>query len=84
MARRNGAAADPLLRDRLGRAWIGLQVVREQVLSMLVSTDQPAPAGDSVVKLLWSRWHRDLGELAVDVLGLIANHALGLPRQARS
>ena len=35
VARRNGAAGDPLLRDRLARAWIGLQVMREQVLSML-------------------------------------------------
>ncbi len=125
VARRNGAAADPLLRDRLARAWIGLQVMREQVLSMLDSTDQAvpaAPAADSVVKLLWSRWHRDLGELAMDVLGpasmvaqgppydlddwqrlhlfsrsdtiyggsqeiqlgIIADRALGLPRQARS
>jgi alkylation response protein AidB-like acyl-CoA dehydrogenase len=122
LARRNGAAANPLLRDRLARAWIGLQVMREQVLSMLGSTDQAAPAGDSVVKLLWSRWHRDLGELAMEVLGpssliaqgspydldewqrlhlfsradtiyggsqeiqlgIIADRALGLPRQARS
>jgi alkylation response protein AidB-like acyl-CoA dehydrogenase len=122
VARRNGAVADPLLRDRLARAWIGLQVMREQVLSMLDSTDQAAPAGDSVVKLLWSRWHRDLGELAMDVLGpasmvaagppydlddwqrlhlfsradtiyggsqeiqlgIIADRALGLPRQGRS
>jgi len=121
-ARRNGAAADPLLRDKLARAWIGLQVMREQVLTMLDSADQAAPAGDSVVKLLWSRWHRDLGELAMEVLGpasmvadgppydlddwqrlylfsradtiyggsqeiqlgIIADRALGLPRQARS
>ena len=122
VARRNGAAGDPLLRDRLARAWIGLQVMREQVLSMLDSTDQGGPAGDSVVKLLWSRWHRELGELAMDVLGppsliahgppydlddwqrlhlfsradtiyggsqeiqlgIIADRALGLPRQARA
>ena len=122
VARRNGAATNPLLRDRLARAWIGLQVMREQVLSMLGSTDQAVPAGDSVVKLLWSRWHRELGELAMEVLGpssmiaqgppydldewqrlhlfsradtiyggsqeiqlgIIADRALGLPRQARS
>jgi alkylation response protein AidB-like acyl-CoA dehydrogenase len=122
VARRNGAAGDPLLRDRLARAWIGLQVMREQVLSMLDGTDQGGPAGDSVVKLLWSRWHRELGELAMDVLGppsliahgppydlddwqrlhlfsradtiyggsqeiqlgIIADRALGLPRQARA
>ena len=124
-ARRNGAAADPLLRDRLARAWIGLQVMREQVLAMLDGAEEAetggAAAAASVVKLLWSRWHRDLGELAMEVLGpasmlaqghpyelddwqrlhlfsradtiyggsqeiqlgIIAERALGLPRQAR-
>jgi alkylation response protein AidB-like acyl-CoA dehydrogenase len=123
-ARRNGMAADPLVRDRLARAWIGLQVMREQVLSMLDNADTDASSGSadaSVVKLLWSRWHRDVGELAMDVLGpssmlaaapagdlddwqrlylfsradtiyggsqeiqlgIIADRALGLPRQAR-
>ena len=33
LARQTGAAGDPALRDRLGRAWIGLQVMREQVLA---------------------------------------------------
>jgi alkylation response protein AidB-like acyl-CoA dehydrogenase len=69
LARRTGAAADPLVRDRLARAWIGLQVMREQVLSMLDNQDAGAQADASIVKLLWSRWHRDLGELAMDVLG---------------
>jgi alkylation response protein AidB-like acyl-CoA dehydrogenase len=67
VANGNGAARDPLLRDRLARAWIGLQVMREQMLTML---DDEAGAGDaSVVKLIWSRWHRELGELAMEVLG---------------
>jgi alkylation response protein AidB-like acyl-CoA dehydrogenase len=83
-ARRTGAAADPLLRDRLARAWIGLQVMREQVLAMLDNTSKPgtsttAAADASVVKLLWSRWHRALGELAMDVLGPSAMLAQGPP-----
>jgi alkylation response protein AidB-like acyl-CoA dehydrogenase len=125
-ARRTGAASDPLLRDRLARAWIGLQVMREQIITMLGSDGDPAAASSvtdsaSVVKLLWSSWHRDLGKLAMDVLGpssmlaqrppydlddwqrlylfsradtvyggsaeiqrgIIADRALGLPRQAR-
>jgi alkylation response protein AidB-like acyl-CoA dehydrogenase len=124
-ARASGAARDPLLRDKLARSWVGLQVMREQVLSMLDSdsgSDGAAAAAASVVKLLWSRWHRDLGELAMEVLGpssmltqeppyelddwqrlhlfsradtiyggsqeiqlgIIADRALGLPRQARA
>jgi alkylation response protein AidB-like acyl-CoA dehydrogenase len=90
-ARRNGAARDPLLRDKLARAWIGLQVMREQMLSMLDNADS-TDAGDeraaenaragadaSVVKLIWSRWHRDLGELAMEVLGPASMIAPGPP-----
>jgi alkylation response protein AidB-like acyl-CoA dehydrogenase len=122
-ARHNGAVRDPLLRDKLARAWIGLQVMREQMLAMLDRdpADAVAAADASVVKLIWSRWHRDLGELAMEVLGpasmlaqappydldewqrlflfsradtiyggsaeiqrgIIADRALGLPRQPR-
>jgi alkylation response protein AidB-like acyl-CoA dehydrogenase len=77
-ARRNGAVRDPLLRDRLARAWIGLQVMREQMLTML-DGDAPAAADASVVKLIWSVWHRDLGELAMQVLGPASMLAQGPP-----
>jgi alkylation response protein AidB-like acyl-CoA dehydrogenase len=82
-ARGNGTAADPLLRDRLARAWIGLQVMREQVLAMLDGAEEAGTGGAataaSVVKLLWSRWHRDLGELAMDILGPASMLAQGQP-----
>jgi alkylation response protein AidB-like acyl-CoA dehydrogenase len=78
-AKRTGAASDPLLRDRLARAWIGLQVMREQVLAMLSGETDPAAGGASAVKLIWSRWHRDLGELAMDILGPASMLAQGRP-----
>jgi alkylation response protein AidB-like acyl-CoA dehydrogenase len=78
-AKRTGAASDPLLRDRLARAWIGLQVMREQVLAMLSGETDPAAGGASAVKLIWSRWHRDLGELAMDILGPASMLAQGPP-----
>jgi alkylation response protein AidB-like acyl-CoA dehydrogenase len=65
-ARRTGASRDPLIRDRLARAWIGLRLIREYALDTL-GTDDPARA--SMLKVLWSRWHRDLGELAMDIVG---------------
>jgi alkylation response protein AidB-like acyl-CoA dehydrogenase len=67
-ARRTGAGTDPLLRDRLARAWIGLEVMRAYALDTL---GEPAGTGAeaSALKVLWSRWHRDLGELAMDVRG---------------
>jgi alkylation response protein AidB-like acyl-CoA dehydrogenase len=67
VARRTGAAADPLLRDQLARAWIGLEAVRAYALDTLGGDNAAAQA--SVLKILWSRWHQDLGELALAVLG---------------
>jgi alkylation response protein AidB-like acyl-CoA dehydrogenase len=69
LARHTGAAGDPVIRDRLARAWTGLAVIRAYALATLDGGD---PAEASILKILWSRWHRDLGELAVDVLGAAA------------
>jgi alkylation response protein AidB-like acyl-CoA dehydrogenase len=123
VAKRTGAAGDPLLASRLARAWIGLEVMRAHVLRVLAADPATATSAEpSVLKLLWSRWHQELGELAMEVLGapsmvgrgapydlddwqrlflfsradtiyggsdeiqrgIIADRALGLPRQARS
>ncbi|NIF85664.1 acyl-CoA dehydrogenase [Comamonas sp. Tr-654] len=67
LARRNGAARDPLLRQRLAKADMGLQTLRAHALR---SSDENTPFRvASVSKYAWSNWHRDLGELAMDVLG---------------
>ena len=118
-----GLAADPFNLRAVDKVYDIKTRSRHKPLSLLIaSTDQAVPAGDSVVKLLWSRWHRELGELAMEVLGpssliaqgppydlddwqrlhlfsradtiyggsqeiqlgIIADRALGLPRQARS
>jgi alkylation response protein AidB-like acyl-CoA dehydrogenase len=68
-ARRTGAVRDPLVRDRLARAWMGLQVMRWHALAMLTRPQEAAATSASLVKVAWSRWHRDLGALAMDVLG---------------
>jgi alkylation response protein AidB-like acyl-CoA dehydrogenase len=91
LARQTGAASDPLLRDKLARSWIGLQAMRAQALHTLTAgTDSgsgagPGPPGAatgaeaSVLKLLWSRWHQDLGELAMEVQGAPSMVARGAP-----
>jgi len=123
VAKRTGAVGDPLLAAKLARAWIGLEVMRAHALRVLAADPATATGAEpSVLKLLWSRWHQDLGELAMEVLGapsmvargapydlddwqrlflfsradtiyggsdeiqrgIIAERALGLPRQARS
>ena len=76
LAQRNGAADDPLIRERLARAWAGLRAMRSYALATMdVGVHQGRPPGDSyqgsdnVSKLLWANWHRDLGELAMAVMG---------------
>jgi alkylation response protein AidB-like acyl-CoA dehydrogenase len=75
IARRTEAGADPLIRDRLARAWIGLEVMRAYALDTLAQPAGATGAGGaaaaepSVLKVLWSRWHQALGELAMDVRG---------------
>jgi alkylation response protein AidB-like acyl-CoA dehydrogenase len=68
LARQTEAGTDPLLRDRLARAWVGLEVIRAYALDTL---GEPSGTGAeaSVLKVLWSRWHQALGELAMDVRG---------------
>ena len=69
LAQRNGAADDPLIRERLARAWVGLRAMRSYA-AMVDDRRHGGDTGqDNVSKLLWANWHRDLGELAMDVLG---------------
>jgi alkylation response protein AidB-like acyl-CoA dehydrogenase len=67
VAQRNGAADDPLIRERLTRAWAGLQAMRSYALATM---DVEQPGQDNVSKLLWANWHRDLGDLAMDIVGM--------------
>jgi alkylation response protein AidB-like acyl-CoA dehydrogenase len=69
-ARKTGAIDDPLIRDRLRQAWIEVEIMRLNALRSLSAKD-PAPTA-SIGKLFWSEWHRRLGELAMDVLGVKA------------
>lgn len=80
VARDNGAARDPLLRQRLAHAWMGLQIQRYNALRMLSRVEQPELAREAMItKLFWASWHRRLGKLAMDVLGPDAELADGAP-----
>ncbi|HYA68300.1 MAG TPA: acyl-CoA dehydrogenase family protein [Acidimicrobiales bacterium] len=70
VARKRGRASDPVLRQRLADSWIRLFILRANTLRSLSGVEGPvAPPEASVAKLYWSHWHRDLGELAMDVVG---------------
>jgi alkylation response protein AidB-like acyl-CoA dehydrogenase len=77
-ARANGKAADPVLRQRIARAEIGLRLMRYGALRMLSNTDHAAIDGAALTyKIQWATWRRELGELAMDVLGLEGQIAPG-------
>ncbi|MDN0073874.1 acyl-CoA dehydrogenase family protein [Crenobacter sp. SG2303] len=118
-ARKNGGAKIPVIRARLAEAALGLKVLRANALRMMSGADDGQLRREALsYKYAWSNWHRELGQLAADVLGpdgdvidgelnrlqqvylfsrsdtiyagtneiqlnLIAERALGLPREPR-
>jgi alkylation response protein AidB-like acyl-CoA dehydrogenase len=73
-ARANGTADDPIIRQRIAEAYIGLRIMRYSALRML-SGDGSLGPGAFTYKIYWATWHRKLGELAMDVLGPTAEVA---------
>jgi len=75
IARQNGSGKDPVLRQRIADAHIGLKIMRYNSMRML--SGSASSKGDDgslqkealIYKLYWATWHRNLGELAMDVLG---------------
>ena len=79
-AKRNGADRDPRIRQRLADAWIGLRLQRYNALRMLSRAEHPELAPEAMItKLFWATWHRELGKLAMDVLGPDAEVTQGEP-----
>ncbi len=80
IARENGAARDPVLRQRIAEAHIGLRTLRYNSLRMLSGGDDGSLSREAMIyKLCWSSWHRNLGKLAMDVLGPDAELLDGAP-----
>jgi alkylation response protein AidB-like acyl-CoA dehydrogenase len=77
-ARANGAAKDPLVRQRIAKAEIGLRLMRYGAMRMLSNTDHSRIDGAALTyKIQWATWRRSLGELAMDVLGQAGEIAEG-------
>ncbi|HEV7315045.1 acyl-CoA dehydrogenase family protein [Sphingopyxis sp.] len=69
-ARANGEAQNPLIRQRIAKAEIGLRLMRYGALRMLSETQGgKLNLAALTYKIQWATWRRDLGELAMDVLG---------------
>ncbi|MET0318759.1 MAG: acyl-CoA dehydrogenase IpdE1 [Rhodococcus fascians] len=80
LAKNTGAIDDPVIREKLTRSWVGLKTMRSYALATMDAEGAGQAAGkntagkntagkDSVSKLLWANWHRELGEIAMDVQG---------------
>ena len=69
-ARARGLTSDPLCRQRLAALWTRLRIMRWNALRALrVDEHVELPREAMINKLYWADLHRDMGELAVDVLG---------------
>ncbi|HLM63771.1 MAG TPA: acyl-CoA dehydrogenase family protein [Acidimicrobiales bacterium] len=73
VARRRGTNGDPIVRQRLARAHVGLEIMRLNALRTLSGSEGGTLGPAALVsKLYWATVHRALGELAMDVLGTAA------------
>jgi len=86
VAKQNGSAKDPVLRQRLADAHIGLKIMRYNSMRMLSGISSQGNDGSLqkealIYKLYWATWHRSLGELAMDVLGAEAEICESAPYQ---
>ena len=70
-AKASGRWDDPIVRQKLTESYIGLEVLRYNQLRMLtaLAADGVPGAEQSIGKLYWASWHRQLGELWMLVRG---------------
>ena len=79
-AQASGVGSDPVMRQRLADAWIGLRIMRFNALRTLSGNDgTELSRAASITKLYWATWHRALGKLAMDVLGADSEIAAEAP-----
>ena len=76
-AKRRGVTSSPVMRQRIAQMWIGLQLMKWNGLRSM-GDGVPGPEA-SISKLFWGTWHRDLGELAMDIGGMESQIAEGFP-----
>jgi len=71
VARKNGAADDPVIRQRLAKAYAGVKIMAYNGMRMQTQLSMTGVVGPeaSIGKLYWSTWHKSLGELSMDIAG---------------
>ena len=62
-----------------------MRLQRYNALRMLSGAEGAAPGRESMItKIFWATWHRDLGKLAMDVMGAQAEIADAAPYELNS
>ena len=74
-ARENGRIDDPVIRQRLAHAWSKVQIMKVNGWRSLSEVLHPKKdfgvmALGATNKMFWSEYHRDVMELAMDILGM--------------
>jgi alkylation response protein AidB-like acyl-CoA dehydrogenase len=71
LAKERGATADPVIRQRLARSHIKVEIMRYlglRSLTQFLNGHQPGPES-GIFKNFWSEHHQEVTQLAVDILG---------------
>lgn len=79
LAKSQGKASDPVIRQRLAWAHSQVEIMRflgMRTLTKFLQGEHPGPDA-SIFKLYWSEYHRKLTELSMDILGPDAMHVEG-------
>ncbi|HEV7730997.1 MAG TPA: acyl-CoA dehydrogenase family protein [Candidatus Binatia bacterium] len=71
VARENGAAADPVLRQRIAQHWLEVEITRLNNWRTLTRLQKKLPLGpeSSFIKLFWSEMSQRMHDTVMDVLG---------------
>lgn len=70
LAKTNGASKDPVIRQRIAKAHAELKIMKFGFRRTLAGAKAGQMVGsDYTSKIFWASWHRNLGELAMDVMG---------------
>jgi alkylation response protein AidB-like acyl-CoA dehydrogenase len=81
LAREKGVTDDPVMRQRLAVAYTKVEVMRflgYSALTAFLNGKKPGPDA-SIGKLFWAEYHKEVTELAVDILGADALTPSGKP-----
>ncbi|MBF6555140.1 MAG: acyl-CoA dehydrogenase family protein [Acidimicrobiales bacterium] len=84
-AQRNGRVSDPLIRQRLARAWTNVKIMEingYRALTDSLNGTHHADALGAGNKMFWSEHHQETMELALDILGLDGQILTGDPTDA--